>query len=87
MRVRVAPSARRTAISPRRDRPRTRTSPAMFPHAIIRTSRPIALSTVNVGSRINGAPPGDRQNGTTFSRCDTSLSGRSLANAADSASI
>ena len=66
MRVRVAPSAWRTAISPRRDMPRTTTSPAMFPHAIIRTSRPIALSTVNVGSRTSGAPPGDRQNGTTL---------------------
>ena len=87
IRVRVAPSARRTAISPRRDTPRTRTSPAMFAHAISRTSRPIALSTVSVGSMCIGAPPGVCQNGTTLSRCATSVSGRSRESAAQSASV
>ena len=31
----------------------------MFAHAIISTSRPIALSTISVGSRYVWAPPGD----------------------------
>ena len=59
----------------------------MFAHAIISTSRPIALRTVKVGSRIIGAPPGVCQNGTTLSRCAASVSGRSRESVAQSASV
>ena len=67
IRARVAPSARRTAISPRRETPRTSTRPAMFAQAISSTSRPIALSTTSVGSMNVWPPVGDCQNGTTRS--------------------
>ena len=70
-RSRRAPDAR--AISPRRDRPRTSTSPAMFAHAIISTSSPIGLSTPSVGRMNVGPLLGDCQNGTTLSRCAASV--------------
>ncbi len=87
IRVRAAPSARRTAISPRRDNPRTRTSPAMFAQAISRTSRPIAIRTISVGNRIIGAPFGICQNGTTRSRSAASVSGRSRESEAQIAPV
>ena len=86
-RVRVAPSARRSAISPRRDTARTSTSPARFAHAIVSTSRPITLRTISVGSSTIGAPSGERQNGTTLSCCVASVSGRSLESTAQSAAV
>ena len=46
---RVAPRASRTAISPRRDTPRTSTRPAMLAQAIISTSIPIALRMISTG--------------------------------------
>ncbi len=58
IRARVAPSARRSAISPWRDIPRTSTSPAMFAHAMTRTSRPIAATTASVGSTVDGRAAG-----------------------------
>ena len=58
----------------------------MFAHAIIRTSRPIGLSTLSVGSMNVGPLPGVCQNRTTFSRCAASVSGRSRESVAHSAS-
>ena len=59
----------------------------MFAHAIISTSRPIALSTISVGRMYVWPLPGVCQNGTTLSRCAASVSGRSRASVAHSASV
>jgi hypothetical protein len=59
----------------------------MLAHAISRTSRPIALSTITTGRMCVWAPFGDCENGTTLSRCVASASGRSGASVAQSASV
>ena len=86
-RVRVAPSARRTAISPRRDTPRTSTSPAMFAQAISSTSRPIALSTISVGSMNRSARrPATARTARPAAAPRHRSTGRSRASVAQSAS-
>ena len=59
----------------------------MFAHAIISTSRPIALNTISVGSMNVGAPFGVCQKRTTRRRSTGSVSGLSVESAAQIASV
>ena len=67
-RIEIGSFVSATAVPQLRDTPRTRTRPAILPHAIIRTNKPIALITASIGSMMIGAPCGIRQNGTIRSR-------------------
>ena len=50
IRARLAPRARRSAISPRRERPRASTRAVMLAQTISSSNAPIALSTMTAGS-------------------------------------
>ena len=59
----------------------------MFAHAIVSTSRPIALRTLNMGSMCSCALPGNCQKPTTLNRSVASVSGLSRDSVLQSASV